>query len=944
MQNKIITFPFTKPFLDNLADYIEKNYIQPKKDLSRLAIVFGGKRPALFLKKELGRRLHGAFYPPQFFTIDEFMAYIVRQKETFKPIEDLDTCYLLYQLAQKHTPQILKGRETFAQFLPWTREVLAFIDQLDLENVDDKRLKNIEANAEIGYPVPDDINRLLENIVILRGAYHQALEKEKTYSRGLQYLRAAEVITDVELKEFDQILFCNFFYFNKSEEKVAQNLYERNQATFIFQGDERKWPVLSRIAKVLAVKIEEAEEPPTPKFDLKLYCGFDAHTQVGLVREILKNIKSQTPGSLDKTVIVLPNSDNIIPLISEITPLVEDFNISMGYPLRRSSLYTLFEYIFQAQLSRKNHRYYAKDYLKVISHPFIKNLRLVPLENPSLTGSAVTRILVHKIEEILIGKEESSISGSLFFELEDMETLDELYMYTSEMLNRVGLSTSRQDLQKLLEEIHELVFGQWEHLQNFQDFAQALEKLLDVLVDKSFMHHFPLNLNIATKMYAIKDELAQAAFKEEKFPQEDMFRIFEGKVSREMVSFIGSPLKGLQILGLFETRSLNFENVIVCDVNEGTLPHLQVYEPLIPREVMISLNLDRLELEEEIQRYQFMRLISSAKNVHLVYQESKDKERSRFVEELIWEEEKKQKAIKAVPVTQASFEVKVSSSKHSVKKTPEMIEVLKKHRYSASSINTYLKNPMEFYYRYVLCIEEEDDLLDEPEARHVGTFVHELLEHCFRTFLNKKPEVNASFRKYFQNSFEKKFADTFGRSMKSDSFLLKSVLQERLNRFLDNEEFNPERQVEKIMYLENRFEDIISLPVGDIKFTFIVDRIDKLKDGTVMILDYKTGGIDQMPASVEKLAGLKLSREVIRDQIKSFQMPLYFYYLDKQFQNQPINAGLYNLRTLEIKKFVSGGMNLEARESVNSFYLQALNFVVSEILNPQIPFLEDTEL
>ena len=142
-------------------------------------------------------------------------------------------------------------------------------------------------------------------------------------------------------------------------------------------------------------------------------------------------------------------------------------------------------------------------------------------------------------------------------------------------------------------------------------------------------------------MYDIVDEIRQAVFSEEPFPVEDLFKIFSEKIEREIVAFSGSPLKGLQILGLFETRALNFKHVIVMDVNEGVLPHVNLYEPLIPREVMISLNLDRLEQEEEIQRYQFMRLISSAKTVHLVYQESRDKERSRFVEELIWDAEKK---------------------------------------------------------------------------------------------------------------------------------------------------------------------------------------------------------------------------------------------------------------------------------------------------------------
>lgn len=933
--NKIITYSFIDSFIDRLTDYIDENYLKKGKDLSRVAVVFGGKRPALFLKRELARRIQTTFYPPRFFSIDEFITYTLSKKESFNPGQDLDHCYLLYKLALAHTPQILKKRETFAAFLPWTREILAFIDQLDLENIADKTLQNIEANAEIGYAVPEDINRLLENIVVLRQAYHHALKEKKIFSRGLQYLSAAQIVEQVNFDEFEQILFCNFFYLNRSEEAVVKNLYERNKAVLIFQGDERRWPVLKRISQNFGTAIEEGPAPLMPKFDLNLHAGFDVHSQAGLVREIIAEIKNRAPRELGRTVIVVPNSDHIIPLLAEVTQVAQDFNISLGYPLKRSSLYTLFEFIFQAQASRKQHRYYAKDYLKVLSHPFIKNLKLA-------ADPTVTRILIHKIEEILTGKEKTSLSGSLFFELEDMESLDELYMLTQAILDRLGIKSQRAELLAIIEQIHALCFAEWEGVSTFEDLGIVLGRFLDILTHKSFMKNYPLNLNIAVKMYQIKDEFLQAAFKKERFPQEDLFRIFDSKVSREIIAFQGSPLKGLQILGLFETRSLNFDNVIVMDVNEGVLPRLQIYEPLIPREVMISLDLDRLELEEEIQRYQFMRLLSSAKNVHLVYQENKEKEKSRFIEELVWESQKQKKHAAKIPVTQASFAVKVSPRRLSVKKTPEMIAALHRHAFSASSINTYLRNPLEFYYNYGLGLREEEDLLDEPEARHVGTFIHELVEQGFRKFVGRRPEINAKFREYFFQAFEKKFADTFERAMKSDSFLLKSVLAERLTRFLDNEEFNQERRVEKILYLEHRFEDTLELPCGNIRFNYIIDRIDQLSDGTIMIVDYKTGSLDQMPKAFDQIASLKLSRASIRDTVKSFQLPLYFHYLDKQFSTQPINAALYNLRTLEVKRFLDPQL-AQKRQEVNQVFLRALNFVVSEILDPQIAFVEDRE-
>ncbi|HBR14579.1 MAG TPA: hypothetical protein DD723_03415 [Candidatus Omnitrophica bacterium] len=930
--NPITTYSFCENFLDRLTEDLVKEYADKGRDLSRLAIVFGGKRPALFLNRALARRLGKNFFPPKFLTIDAFVSYTLKKREYFKATMDLDNCYLLYQLASHTTPEILEGRRGFAQFLPWIREISGFIDQLDLENVPEASLRHIESNARIGYAVPPDINRLLNSIVTLRAAYHEALLSQKTYSRGLQYLRAAEVIEDVTFEEFDQILFCNFFYFNRSEEALIKSLYQRRQAALVFQGDRRKWPILERISKNFGCSIVEREgAPQVPEFDVKLYGAFDAHSQIGLAREILKNA-----GDLDKTVIVLPDSDLIVPLLSEIVQVAREFNISMGYPLKRSSLYSLMEFIFQAQLSRKEQRYYAKDYLKVLRHPFVKNLTLS-------SDAAVTRILVHKIEEILTGKEMTPISGSLFIELEDIESLDELYMLALETLDRMGIAVTRAELHRDLEMIHSLFWGAWEKIENFRDFAEILERFLDVLMAKSFLKNYPLNLNIATRMLEVKEELEGAAFHQEPFLKDDIFRIFESKMAHEIVAFSGSPLKGLQILGLFETRALNFENVIILDVNEGVLPKLRIYEPLIPREVMISLNLDRLELEEEIQRYQFMRLISSARKVHLIYQESKDKERSRFIEELIWEEEKKQKRIGVTDVTRASFSVKVESPQKEIRKTPEMIEALRKHTYSASSINMYLKDPVEFYVTYVLGIKENEDLLDEPEARHVGTFIHELLEHSLHPFLNKKPHYDSAFRQRVTQMFEQKFEETFAKSMTSDSFMLKSVMAERLNRFWDNEESSPERAVEQILFLEHRFEETIPLSCGPVRLGYVIDRVDKMKDGTIMIIDYKTGGIDQMPKAVDRVATMELSRESIRENVRSFQIPLYFHYLNERYHDHPINAALYNLRTLELHRFIDKKMNF-SREQINAAFLRALDFIMTEILDPQVPFVSGEEI
>ena len=926
--NRVVTLSFCEPFVDRLADYLETEYIRPGKNLGRLALVFGGKRPELFLKRALARKIKTAFIPPRFFTIDDFTGYVIGKKDVFRRGAELDQCYEIFRLAAQLVPDILKDRGTFSQFLPWAREILHFIEQLDLEMVENNTLNNVKAHAQIGYDVPESINRLLQGIVTLRRATHQNMLQKSEYSRGFQYLRAAHLIPETDFPEFDEIWFCNVFYLNRAEEAMIRNLLGREKARVIVQGDERRWPVLERMAGAFRHPVREGDIVPAPAFALKLYCGFDLHSQIGLVRELLKNIDEP-----EETVIVLPEADHVIPLLSEIAAYLKDFNVSMGYPLKRSSLYSLFVQVFQAQLSRKADRYYSKDYLKVLRHPLVKNLRL--------SGTpAVTRVLVHKLEEILTGQQEAAVSGMLFVSLAEVEGAEEIYDLALETLSGMGVPVTKSDLRGVLAALHEGMFSLWERFGHFSGFAAALESFLDLLMRTSALARYPLNLKIVGKMYDVIDEIRQAVFSAEPFPSEDLFKIFSEKIEREIVAFSGSPLKGLQILGLFETRALNFKHVIVMDVNEGVLPHVNLYEPLIPREVMISLNLDRLEQEEEIQRYQFMRLISSATNVHLVYQESRDKERSRFIEELIWDAEKKCGRRECLPVLSPGFRVEAVPGAEAVVKTPEMVTLLKGMSYSSSSLNVYLRNPMDFYLNYVLGLREKEDLLDEPENRQVGTFVHTLLEEAFKKFVGKPPVFNAAFQRHFRKLFDEFFDATFARSMKSDAFLLRAVLETRLDLFLRNEAENPDRRVREVLFIEKRFADTITLPCGTFPFVCRIDRVDRLEDGTVMILDYKTGSVDPLPRGLDVIERMALSRRTIYENVKSFQLPLYFYYLQKYFPGERLNAAFYNLRTLEISPFIRRGP-AEDYVRINEGFMRTLDYVIAEILNLEIPFIND---
>jgi hypothetical protein len=679
----------------------------------------------------------------------------------------------------------------------------------------------------------------------------------------------------------------------------------------------------------------EPQDKTRTSYEPRIYKGFDSHSQVGLVREILNHEIIKKGRNLNKTLILLPDANNLIPLLSEISLQLKEFNVSMGYPLKRSSLFSLFQYIFEAQLRRKDGAYYSRDYLKVILHPIIKNLLLD-------SHPATTRILMHKIEELLRGMIETPLAGSLFVKLEDIEKQEELYRAALNSLASQQINFTEPDLRHLLKDVHQLSFGIWEEIENFASFISSLEDFSEVILYKSFALDFPLNAKIIERIYQIFDELKEAEFKDQPFTQEELFKIFTSKLEDERIAFSGSALKGLQVLGLLETRSLSFENVIVMDTNEGVLPKIRVYEPLIPRQVMKNLGLKQLNQEEEIERYHFMRLINAAKNVHFVYDDNPEKERSRFIEEIVWQRQKEKKELSVLKEWRARFAVNVAEKKKmSAGKNRQTLDYLKNDFvYSASSLDTYLACPLQFYYQYVLRLKEKESLLGEPETQDVGIFIHKLLEDAFREFLGKKPLIDRDFEKKFFELFHKRFAEDLRKRTGAQGFMIEDVMEYRLRRFLDDER---ERPVKKILSLEERVDRIrMDLAGRSLLFGWRIDRVDLLEDDSLLVLDYKTGASTGAPQGLKKLEEmmLELSRQSIKETVNSFQLPLYYYFAGKKFKDKPLNAKLYFISTLNFTDFIKKKDSPSAPKVMECCF-KALEYLIGELLNPGVDFEAD---
>ncbi|MCF7916441.1 MAG: PD-(D/E)XK nuclease family protein [Candidatus Omnitrophica bacterium] len=927
-KSRIISHHFSSDSIDTIADILYQDFYKKDKTLEKAACVFGGKRPALFLKNALAKKIKKSFIPPVIFSMDDFMQYIVSKDQPLSKISDLELYYLIYKISKDKLNIFGKKQMDFSKFLGWAKEIVAFIEQLDLEAKDNNSLLGVEKSAAIGYEIPESINRILENIVLIRREYHQFLQKNNLYSRGSIYLEAANKIKKENFSDFENIFFGDLFYLHQTEKKVVSKIYELNRGVFIFEGSSKQWPVLRNNSKLFKQSIEPGEEKPKPK-NIKFYQGFDVQSQVCMVKELLKEIKDK-----DDTLILLPDSETVIPLLSEASSQLESFNLSLGYPLKMTSLAALFNYLFDASQSRKNKDYYSKDYLKVLKHPLVKN-RLI------IKNSLVTRVVVHKIEEALTGAIKSLLKGNIFVSLSAIEEDKDIFKECKKTLKSIGYEINFKDYWKMIKQIHDLFFNNWQKIDSFCEFSQQFKLVLDSLATHQTLDKFPLESKALDALYKIEESFDSLSFSNEQFNLEQIWDVFRQQIESTRISFLGSPLSGTQILGLLETRALSFKNVIVLDLNEGVLPKLKITEPLIPKEVMMGLGLPSLQKEEEIQRYHFMRLIQSAENVFLIWAKNQALEKSRFVEDIIWTGQKSKNKIEADKISQISFSLSFPKSSKPVEKNSKIIQFLKNSTYSASRVNTYLHCPLQFYYKYVLGLGEKEDFLEGIKDSQIGNFIHQLLFEAYSGFLGKKPIFDKKFNTYFKRLFQKKYEEELKPRMQSDSFLLKEIIKARLNKFIEEEKDNLGK-ILKIEALEKEYTDNFDLDGELIKFKYIVDRIDISRDNRLLIIDYKTGGSDLIPAKLRNLEKMELSREGIRDKIKSFQLPLYYHFIQNKVKAKEVNAYVYNLRKAERKSFISA-VDYKQRQKVLDCCLKALKFILSQIFNPNVPFEADKD-
>ncbi len=919
--------PMGCDFIEAVRDFLEGLEVP----LNRTAIIFPGKRPGLYLKEALAATRKAPFFPPASFSVDGFIDHLVASRwPGLSDVDQPDAVWMLFKAVRSlRLSGSLFAKDNFGDFFPWGSHLLSFIESVDVENVPQERLLSVEENAAIGYDVPESVNLLLRQIVAVRSAFHALLETERCLTRGYKYLKALEALDAPSLPDFDAVIFAGLFATTEVERRIVRRLWEVGQAEIILEGNPGEWPVLNELVRHLGAPVEPLDRNMA-KGDtmVRIYSGFDTHAEALHAASILGTAPP------NRTAVVLPLPATLFPLLTfAVDRWHDNYNVSIAYPLSRTSLFSLMDALLRAQDGTAERSVYAApDYLGIILHPFVKNARLTPL---------LWRLL-SAVKEWLTRDASSPLYGKAFLGVDDVEEAAVSWLKRTprgrELCERDGAVVEG------LKKIHHVFFRAFERPSDLAELSLRLQEAFEFLMLNTELKSYVLSGEIFTRLIEALEDIKRSRIATERFHDNDeehgrALRDFLRRHLKHLsVPFDTTPLETLEILGLLETRSLRFETVLILDINEGVIPAAKHIDPLVPVGVYESLGLPAAEEHEEVFRYYFQRLVAGAREAHLIYVEAEDKPRSRYIEMLIWQKERSLGSLDVVTVERSTQKIRLRTKKEppSFPKTPAIIRALAGKTFSPSSIDDYVRCPVFFYHRHMLRFEEEQLLSSDIEDSDRGTIIHAILFDTFAGYLNRplakddRPALLRNLDEALNRHFD-------GRIVTGDYYLFRRVAEHKLKAFLQKHIDELDGPV-TIAHLEEPVEGSIPALGPEVRFRGRIDRVDYVPaTGMHTIIDYKTGGGPQYSKALRQVD--PASMEEIHCRVPSLQLPLYVqvYAERASVPVADMDAVLALLKTNK-EEHLFKGIERDEKEGVQKHFMAMAATVLTHLRNPAISF------
>lgn len=945
-----------KPFLYQVATLFYQQY---GAEIHRLVFVFPNRRAGLFFQKYLSEISEKPLFSPSILTIND----LFMQLSGKHPADKIQMLFRLYELYKQRSG----SSESFDEFIYWGEMLLNDFDDIDkymvdarmlfrnvsdLKSLDDdfnylspEQVQAIRSFWSSFYPKGDSPNQqhfleLWEILYDLYAGLRTSLAKDGCGYDGMIFREVVEQLEKEPMSDFpfDQVVFVGLNALSVSEERLLLALQKKGVADFywdyvgpwVTDPDNKASFFLGRNLRLFPSRMQLPATGPV-QAEIRVMGVPSAIGQAKQVYPILQALADEqqlTDESALRTAIVLPDEHLLVPVLNAIPEAIQHINVTMGYPLAGTPVAALMEYILTLQ---KNIRYidripvfYFRDVLPILNHQYV--MAAAPEEVSQLVKdmTAGNRIYVHAAD---LNRHE--LLSILFTPVQNTEELSDYLIHVLEALNAC-LRNNRPN-----PDDEEMI-------------SNSTQTTVDI--EQEFIFHYFATVNrMKVVMREAKIEMRLDTY----------FRLLKRMTDLITIPFEGEPLSGLQVMGVLETRALDFDRLIILSMNEGIFPLKKAANSFIPYNLRRGFGLPTYEHQDSVWAYHFYRLIRRAKQVTLLYDTRttglQTGEVSRFVYQLRYHYQ--------YPLIDELVVYDVASSAVppiSVQKTAEVGKLLSDflsggpRALSASAINTYLDCPLKFYFSVLEQIQEEDEITETVERDVFGSILHKVMEDLYAPFKGKlvtadllkllrkdQPLLTGTIARAFAELF---FKSPVVRSLEGENFLTGEMIRKYAEKILEQDaRFTP------FHYIESEKKVRATITLSDrriVQLKGFIDRVDSL-DRVLRIVDYKTGSGKLEFESVEGL----FDKEA-KDRPKAVMQVFLYAWMYQQlpeYTGMPIQPAIYYLRTLFQRSFnpvVEQKKGRGKADKVNSFQDFAADFedklrqCLDEIFNLDIPFTQ----
>ena len=929
-------------------------YKHTEGNLAHTAVVFPNKRAGLFFNEYLAQESESPIWSPAYVSISE----LFRSLSPWEVGDPVKLVCELYKIFRRET----QSTETLDDFYFWGEMLISDFDDADKNRVDtDKLFSNLQdlRNIMDDYTFIDDeqeeaIRQFFQNFSIERRTalkerfislwdvlgniykgFRESLASQNIAYEGMMYRHVIEHL-DVDKLPYEKYIFVGFNVLNKVEHTLFTQLKDAGKAVFYWDYDEfymkeNRQAVTHEAGEFIRRNLRDFPSPLSGELFKNLSKPKEVHyiassTENAQARYLPQWIRNNLTTPEKETAVVLCNEALLQPVLHSLPAEVKHVNITMGFPLSQTPVYSFLIALLELHthgFNFKSGRYTFQSVVTLLKHPYTRQL----------TGQA----------ELL---EKELTRNNRFYplpgELGKDEFLTRLFTPLSGNLNLcIRLSETLQQVASIYQ-------ANTSGTEDTDAFNQLYRESL-------------------FKAYTTINRFRTLIEEDELTVQSETFRRLLVKVlSTTNIPFHGEPAIGMQVMGVLETRNLDFRHLVLLSVNEGQLPKSGGDSSFIPYNLRKAFGMTTIEHKIAVYAYYFYRLLQRAERITLIYNTSSDGlnrgEWSRFMLQFLIEWPH--------PITRQFLEAGQSpqgTSSITVEKTPDVMRRMQslfdvranpKAKFSPSALNYYLDCPLKFYYRYVAGLSAPDEVSAEIDSATFGSIFHYAAEHIYKDLTTHGKVINkealetllrneVKLQDYVDTAFKKLFFNV-PQNEKPEyngvQLINSAVIARYLKQLLQNDlRYAPFTFIASEMEVDEPID--IQTPKGVIKSRIggIIDRMDS-KDGTLRIVDYKTGGDADTPPHVESL--------FIPDKKRSnyvFQTFLYAAIMCRKQPTMKIAPALLYIHRAATETYspvIQMGEPRKPKEAVEDFskyekeYRERLQRLLEEIFNPEKSFTQ----